>query len=83
MAVSLPVGAYTDSDCLFVCLFWQVYLVSAIKLLNEVCLKTNHVLSDEKKEKKNKKQNNCYIQSIVFVFGGGGGTKEMLTLDSV
>lgn len=58
MAVSVTVGLDTDSDCLFVCFFWPVYLVSAIKLLNEVCLKTNRVLSDEGKK-------NCYIQSIV------------------
>lgn len=46
------------------CLFRPPFLFSAIKLLHEVCLKTNCVLSDEEK--------NCYIQSIVLFLGGGG-----------
>ena len=78
MAVFVTVGPDTDSDCLFVWLLWPVYLVSAIKLLNEVCLKTNRVLSDEKKKKKK------LLYTINCIrFWRWGGTKDVLILDSV
>lgn len=61
------VGPDIDSNCLFVYLFWLIYLVSAIKLLNEVCLKTNRVLSD--KTKKTKKKQLLYTINCISFWG--------------